>query len=241
MRDIKELVRNTKKYRDVVIQKRFKSKKNTVVYVTIDGKPRVLKWFVPGLKPQMMNEYNILKKGCSKLNMPSVYELDKKNNVVVMSYIIGENLCDIVNNEKVSFDEKKSLMIPLANWFCDFHNFFKEENDFLIRGDSTLRNFIISNNKVWGVDFEEARKGKPVEDIAGMCASILTTDPMFTKEKFQLCKIFIEAYADLAPGRLAKKIDDEIAYALLERIQWRPDEEELFRKYSKRIREKGLT
>jgi len=238
MREIRELIRNTKKYKKVVIQKKFDSKKNTVAYVTMNGKPRVLKWFVPGLKNQMINEYNVLKKGSSKLNMPTTYELDKKNNVIVMSYIIGENLCDIVNDEKTSFDEKKRLMILLANWFYDFHNFFRKEEDFWIRGDSILRNFILSD-RLWGVDFEESRKGKPVEDVASMCASILTTDPMFTKEKFQLCKVFIGSYVDLAPGRITK-IDDEIAYALLERIQWRPDYEEVFKRYSKRIRERGL-
>jgi len=238
MRDINELVKNVKKYKKVVIQKKFESKKNTVAYVTIDGKPRVLKWFVPGLRPQMINEYNILKKGSSKLNMPTVYELDKKNNVIVMSYIIGENLCDIINDEKTSFDEKKRLIILLANWFYDFHNFFKKEEDFLIRGDPILRNFILSD-RIWGVDFEESRKGRPVEDVAGMCASILTTNPMFTKEKFQLCKVFIESYVDLAPSRITK-IDDEIAYAILEKIQWRSDEEDILRRYSRRIKEKGL-
>lgn len=238
MRNIQNLIKTSRRYKKAIVQQELKSKKNTVAYVTIDGKPRVLKWFVPGLKPQMMNEYNILKKGSSKLNIPTVYELDKKNNVIVMNYIIGENLCDVINDEKTSFDEKKRLMMILTNWFHSFHNFFKKEDTFLIRGDSTLRNFILSD-KLWGVDFEEARAGKPVEDIAGMCASILTTDPMFTEEKFHLCKVFINSYVDLAPGRITK-IDDEVAYALLERIQWRPDEEDLFRKYSKRIKEKGL-
>ena len=238
MENIEELVQNVKKYKKAIIQDKLESKKNTVAYVTIDSKPRILKWFVPGLITQMRIEYNILKKGSSKLNIPSVYEMDEENNVLVMSYIIGENLCDLVNDEKTTISEKKRLMVLLAEWFVNFHNHFKTEDQFRIRGDSTLRNFILTD-RIWGVDFEESRFGKIIEDIAGMCASILTTDPMFTSEKFQLCEIFIDSYTKLAPGRIVK-INDEIAYALLEKIQWRPDDEETLRRNSKLIKEKGL-
>lgn len=238
MKEIEELVKNTEKYKKAVIQKPFKSKKNTVAYVTLNKKPRVLKWFVPGLKRQMKTEYSILKQGSAKLNIPTVYEIDEKNNVITTQYIIGENLCDIINDKNTSNNEKQRLIILLANWYIKFHNFFKNEDQFIIRGDSTLRNFIFTD-KIWGVDFEESRTGRPVEDIAGMCTSILTTDPMFTKEKIQLCKLFIDTYIKQAPGRVLK-VNGEIAYAILEKIQWRPDEEETLRKYSKKIRINGL-
>ena len=238
MKNIEELVKNVKKYKKAVIQDKLESKKNTVAYVTLDDKPRVLKWFVPGLKRQMKIEYDVLKKGSSKLNIPSIYKMDEKNNVLIMNYIIGENLCDLINDEKTTTNEKKRLMILLAEWFNEFHNHFKTEDQFRIRGDSTLRNFILTD-RIWGVDFEESRMGKVVEDIAEMCSSILSTDPMFTSEKFQLCKTFIDSYIKLAPGRIVNA-NDEIAYALLEKIQWRPDDEEILRKYSRIIREKGL-
>jgi tRNA A-37 threonylcarbamoyl transferase component Bud32 len=238
MKNIEELVQNIKKYKKAVIQLNFKSKKNTVAYVTLDGKPRILKWFVPGLKQQMKNEYSILKKGSSKLNIPTVYEIDEENNVLTMNYIMGENLCDLINDEDTSFSEKQRLMILLAGWFNDFHNFYKKEDEFLIHGDPSLRNFVLTD-RIWGVDLEESRSGRPVEDIAGICASILTTDPMFTPEKNKLCQLFLESYADLAPGRI-KSANNEIAYALLEKIQWRPQDEEVLRQNSIKIRENGL-
>jgi len=237
MKKIEELVENVKKYHDTMKQIDFKSKKNTVSYVTIDDKPRVLKWYVPGLKNNMKNEYNILKKGSSKLDIPKPFELDEENNVIVMHYIMGENLCDIVNDENTTFAEKERLIIFLAEWFVQFHSFFKDESGFIIRGDSTLRNFILTD-KIWGVDFEESRHGKPIEDIAGMCASILSTDPMFTSEKFKLCQKFIESYSKKATWNITD-VNNEISYAILERIQWRPDQEETLRKYSKKIRDKN--
>ena len=239
MRTIQELTDNIKKYKNTVIQKNFKSKKNTVAYVTLKDKPRVFKWFVPGFKRQMKTERQILEKGASKLNIPTIHEIDEENNVLIMNYIIGENLCDIINDEKTSTNEKQNLMILLAKWYIDFHNYFKKDEQFIIRGDSTLRNFIFSD-RIYGVDFEESRTGRPIEDIAGMCASILTTDPMFTKEKQELCKKFIDTYVEKTPGRIIN-INDEISYSILEKIQWRPEQEETLRKYSNIIRQKGLS
>ena len=238
MKDIKELVTGDNKYKDAVVHQQFESKKNTVAYVTLKNKPRVLKWFVPGFKRQMHNEYNVIKKGSSHLNIPHLYNIDDKNNVLITSYIIGENLCDVINQDKTSFDEKKRLMVLLAEWYAKFHNFYKKEDEFLIRGDSILRNFILSD-RIWGVDFEESRVGKPTEDIAGMCSSILSTDPMFTKEKFKLCTVFIDSYKKSVDWNI-ENMNAEISYALLEKIQWRPEDEEILRKYSKRIKERGL-
>lgn len=238
MKDIEELIRNVEKYKNAVAQQRFESKKNTVAYVTLNGKPRILKWFVPGFKRQMETEYVVLKNSSSELHMPFPYRIDKDNNVLIMSYIIGENLCDVVNDEKTTTNEKQRLMVLLAEWFARFHTYFREVESFRIRGDSILRNFILTD-RIWGVDFEESRTGKPVEDIAGMCSSILSTDPMFTSEKFRLCETFIESYVKSVKWGLGN-VNDEIAYALLEKIQWRPDDEKTLRKYARRIRERGL-
>jgi hypothetical protein len=72
-----------------------------------------------------------------------------------------------------------------------------------------------------------------------MCASILSTDPMFTDEKLQLCRIFINSY-EKSILRNLHDVNNEIAYALLEKIQWRPNDEEVIRKFAQKIRKKGL-
>ena len=88
MKNIEELVQNVKKYKKAVIQDKLKSKKNTVAYVTIKDKPRVLKWFVPGLKRQMKIEYNVLKKGSSKLNMPYLFNDFVKEFIVLILFLL---------------------------------------------------------------------------------------------------------------------------------------------------------
>ena len=81
--------------------------------------------------------------------------------------------------------------------------------------------------------------GKPSEDLATLCVSLLSTDSMFTDEKFQLCQIFLDSYRKSVKWDV-ENINTEISYALLERIQWRPKDEEVLRKYATRIRNKGL-
>lgn len=239
MRDIKELIENADKYKNVLLQKSFQSKKNTVAYVVSNGQPRILKWFVPGLKQNMDIEYNVLKKGFSELAIPTPLEKDTENNVLVISYIMGENVCDIVNDPRKVLEEKKKIVQLLADWFVNFHSFFKSEDVFRIRGDATLRNFILSRGRIWGVDFEESRIGKPSEDLAKLCGSLLSTDPMFTDEKFQLCQTFLDSYRKSVKWDV-ENINTEISYALLERIQWRPNDEQILRKYATKIRNKGL-
>lgn len=239
MRDIQTLIDKAEKYKGTLVQKRFDSKKNTVAYVMFNGQPRVLKWFVPGLKQNMDNEYNVLKKGVSDLAIPSPFEKDTDNYVLVMSYIHGNNVCDVLNDPQLSFEEKEKIMHHLADWFVRFHSHFKTEQGFQIRGDAIIRNFIQQKSHIYGVDFEESRNGKPSEDLATFCGSLLSTDPMFTDEKFDLCQIVLESYRTSAKWSI-DSMSAEISYALLERIQWRPSDEELLRKYATKIRTKGL-
>lgn len=240
MHTIEDLISNTEKYKSALLQKKFKSKKNTVGYVVLNGQARILKWYVPGLKKNMDTEYEILKKGSLELSMPLPLEKDTENHVLVMNYIIGENVCDLINDQRISFEEKKRVIDLLADWLAKFHSVFKSDEGFRIRGDASLRNFILSRDHIFGVDFEESRVGKPVEDVAGVCGSILSSDPMFTDEKFQLCQQFLNAYRRVATWPV-ENLNGEIAYALLERIQWRPKDEDLLRKVAAKIRTKGLS
>ena len=45
------------KYKKTSVQQSFKSKKNTVAYVILEDKPRILKWYAPGFKRRMEKIY----------------------------------------------------------------------------------------------------------------------------------------------------------------------------------------
>ena len=101
----------------------FKSKKNTVAYVILHGKPRVIKWYISEYKENMINENSLLKLMDGSINVPKIIEMDLKNNVLIMNFIPGENLCDLINNNTNSIIEKEKLMVLLAEWYCKFHEF----------------------------------------------------------------------------------------------------------------------
>jgi tRNA A-37 threonylcarbamoyl transferase component Bud32 len=195
--------------------RQLKSKKNTVAFMILNYKPVVIKSYFPGFIKNMEIEYKILTKASKGLknSIPTIHNFDMENNFIILNYINGNNLCDIINNENISLDEKSKIIIFLAEWFKNFHTFFKKSKNYLIRGDSNLRNFIYNNNII-GFDFEEVRIGKPEEDIAELCSSVLTTNPMFVKYKFQLCKTFIKSYIELVDWVITD-IWEEISYALL--------------------------
>ena len=228
MHDITQLQTTTKKYGDINIQKKYTSKKNTVAYVLYQGKPRILKWYAPGFTKNMETEANILTKATLKLALPTLFEKDTKNHVLNLSYIPGTNLCDLINSNETTPTEKQRLIQLLATWFADFHKYFKTREKTLIRGDAILRNFLFTD-RIWGLDFEETRPGNPIEDIATLCTSILTTNPMATQTKYNLCTIFVKAYKQQVSWNLNNLIA-EIAYAIILRTVYRPTEEQQLRK-----------
>jgi len=84
----------------------------------------------------------------------------------------------------------------------------------MIHGDSHLRNFIVTNNyDIVGLDFEETHLGDVSEDIAQLCASILTTNPQYTKEKIILTHEFIKTYEQLTKQKITD-IDIKIERAV---------------------------
>jgi len=239
MREIQRLIDTVERYKYTIIHKQFNSKKNTVAYVALNGKTCVLKWYMPEFSSRLETEYSVLKNGSSALNVPFPIEKDAENNVLIMKYITGKNLCDLINDVNISVTEKNKVIVMLADWFARFHIYFKEKNNFHVRGDSILRNFILSESDIYGVDFEEFRVGKPVEDVTGLCSSILASGQLFATEKFKFCNKFIETYKGSVEWSL-DDIDSKIADALIEKISWRPEDKETLKEHALKIREQGL-
>jgi len=201
-----------KKFR---IKERFKSKKNRVFRIEVDGEDRILKIF--SSMRRLDKEYNVLRLLQDNLSVPSIYEINRKDRFLIMEFLPGENLCDFVNLKN---REKIRVMDRLAEWLSDFHSFFKDKH--IIRGDSILRNFIVDKEKLYGLDFEESRIGRVEEDLAEMCISILTTDEKFTDEKFRLCKFLLENYESRANLNL-NYLNREIYRALIRFSERRND------------------
>lgn len=77
--------------------------------------------------------------------VPKIISYEK--NQIIMEYISGENLLDTISDFKIT--DMSSLAISLSTYLQEI----KEKN--LLPGDLNFRNFIIKNNRCYGIDFEE--------------------------------------------------------------------------------------
>lgn len=209
------------------IKKEYHSKKNTVVLILNDKDSFIVKVFHPSNRKSMQRETQILSVLPSNINHPMIYQIDYENNLVKMEYINGENLCDFLHNTKISIDRKNKVIDQLARWFASFHQLYKSNKTVLLKGDAHIRNFIVSNEQIFGVDFEESKNGKTSIDIADCCASILLTSPIFTDEKLNWCKQLITIYQNSVPWVL-DDIEQELDNSLKNVINRRNNPKELF-------------
>ncbi|MFO8077493.1 MAG: phosphotransferase [Thermoplasmatota archaeon] len=196
MKDVKSLFSAVESLHQAQVHKKFNSKKNTVCLISIKEKPFVLKWYKNRPKKYLNNEYVMLSQPQTLFLKPSVIEKNDEHNFLLLDYINGSNVCDLINDEQKMAQQKTQIIGHLAKWFAQFHQAYHKNTNTLIHGDANLRNFLFLK-KVYGLDFEEVKKGNPTEDIADMSASILSTSPTFTKEKNILSNIFLQTYQSL--------------------------------------------
>jgi tRNA A-37 threonylcarbamoyl transferase component Bud32 len=218
MNSIQQVLSSNKELSHAKIKMMFKSKKNIVYLINLNNKQAVLKIFSEDSKKSIINEYNELSSSNSNYAKPEIISYNKEQRFILMTYISGENMCDLINNNFITIEKKTQIIQRLAIWFWNFHKTHHQDNKYFIHGDANLRNFIY-NGKVIGLDFEETHIANPIEDVANMCASILTTDPQFTDEKKELQDLFIQTYQDHRKERLTD-ITGEINKAI-EKVQKR--------------------
>jgi tRNA A-37 threonylcarbamoyl transferase component Bud32 len=173
----------------------FPSKKNTVALINNEGKNFVLKWYKSRFQQSFSQDCAVLKENNTPFHKPELLSINKDYKFLLLEYIPSENLCDLINDQNRQTQNKLSIITHLASWFYQFHRYYQQQSKPLIHGDANLRNFLISQNKnIYGLDFEESKPGNVREDIAFICASILTTNPSFTIEKQQLQHQFVKTY-----------------------------------------------
>ena len=150
-----------------------------------------------------------------------------------MDFIPGDPFVDRINK---TFEPH--LIDRLAEWYYNYHRVHGQ-----IKGDPRLRNFIVQNDQIFGVDFEESREDLWMVDIGGVCASLLDTDPIFDPRKRVLSWRFLEKYLSFYPvpprnENLHTDFITMIADTLKQTSEWREDKKIL--KLSEKIRTEGL-
>ena len=139
------------------------------------------------------------------LTVPEVYHVSE--NAIIMEHLAGSNLLDIIcQREELaksaeSYDSQADCQL-IGDVFSWLHGFYKLAKEItgrdIIFGDVNLRNFIMVNGKVYGLDFEDYCEGQPEKDAGRFCAFVLTYNPAFTEWKMgfmrKTCKVLVKCF-----------------------------------------------
>ena len=198
----------------------MKSKKNVVLLLNIHTTPPshlaplIAKLFI---SDTFEIEKQILE-SCHQngLSVPEV--ISAEDGVILMYFLQGEPLVDRINR---TFES--NLIDELAIWYHKFHESLNS-----IKGDPRLRNFLLCDDTLYGLDFEEAKTGHWILDIAGVSASLLDTNPINDSRKRAMVWQLLEKYLSLRNEERTIELDqlfiETIADALTQTAEWRKDD-----------------
>jgi len=196
------------------------SKKNLVYDLIFKNKPKTLpKELIIKIFRTINAEKEFLtfkKIENQNLFIPKIIYFEKP--YLILEKIEGINLCDYINDNligKTSLDDLDSYLRDrlifsikkLAGWIAQLHKQNIVETRVLSKtivlnkGDTRLRDFIInlSDDLLYGVDFEGSYEGNHLDDITWICCSLLDTDPGIfemkePEHKTELINEFLKEY-----------------------------------------------
>lgn len=178
---------------------------NRVWIVETDVRPVIVKRFFSG---KAGVEFETLLRARSKgLAVPLPYWRD--GEYVVEEYVEGEGCGRLINQ---MFRSDTAEMI--GTWLAEFHSALREDDVCLVVGDVGLEDFISSEGRVFCVDLEDAGPGDPIEDLGGISARILGSEPFFTPIKFELCNRLISSYERAAGAQAKESVRSHISRRL---------------------------
>jgi tRNA A-37 threonylcarbamoyl transferase component Bud32 len=218
---------------------RFPSRKNKVSKVLLDGKELVEKVYAADRARLATTEYDVLLH-CIREGVAVPEPVELRNGSIVMKLVAGDNLSALFERSEVrherSATSSDALRDGLASWLASFHRSYGFR---FCRGDCILRNFIMSGDRLYGLDFEEAHEGDPLEDIGQLWTSILRLRPSFTRERFAFASAVTRAYWKLTGAERADSLPLAVADGLDHYAPFGPDGPEL-RRWAEIIRRDGI-
>lgn len=193
---------------DFEVLDRFKSKRNQVYLVRLrdgsESRLAVMKQYSMECKSILETEFETMQRLKEQgILIPEI--LEKSGDSLIMEYIQGELAVNLVERLDTG-----GWIDELALWMAKLHKIAKGNSSFLKR-DVNLRNFIYSNGKIYGLDFESADYGDRRTDMGNLCFFILTNTPSFKREKYVMTRRLLQSYEKYSGVEL-----EEMAISLLE-------------------------
>ena len=166
----------------------------------------------------IQKEYSILER-CHASGVLAPTPIALEGNAIVMSHVDGSVLSTVLDSRWLHTDpanpapetDTACIAESLARWLHAFHSAFGFR---LRRGDVNMRNFMLSGEGLYGLDFEEASEGDVIEDLGQACATVLSMDPMFTEEKTAFVGKMVRQYFEISGLDRYDDLRDAVVRAL---------------------------
>ncbi|QOR35410.1 hypothetical protein IMX26_00780 [Clostridium sp. 'deep sea'] len=164
--------------------KRFKSKKNRVYLVEYHGKELVKKQFNNNIKYSIEKKFYI--NSCFEaISKPQLLKYDDENTTLYLEYINAQTLLTKLEiceaNNKI--EQAKELLLKLCDYIIQFSNLNYIKKNYLCFNDMNFRNFLVLNNELVAIDFEDICQGLIVNDLIKIVAMYLMYTPQLTHFK----------------------------------------------------------
>jgi tRNA A-37 threonylcarbamoyl transferase component Bud32 len=195
----------------------FKSFKNKVYKVqTHFGNTYVLKIYskTPNISntsnntKSMLEANNLTNLRLKNIKTPAI--IDKSSDFLILEYVPGQTIAQLLSNSHSPNDNTNYEWLErFAQWMADLHK-IKVKNGSFLKGDCNLRNFIWTGKEIYGLDFEEIKKGNFREDLGEICFFLLSNSPPLTPNRIQTIEMFLKSYEEFS-GTKISHISDFIA------------------------------
>ena len=178
----------------LIFEKKFDSKKNQVYLVKNTNLENQDERFVVKVYKNsqiLIKELNILR-GLMEHGMRVPRVLFAGEEYILLENLPGQTLTDYFEKiEKAGLSPEHAYWAAddLCEWLYEFYETIQKiTGEKLVMKDVNLRNFIVSRDGIYGIDFEEVDIGFPEEDIGKICAFLLTYRPEFTPWKLNMAE-----------------------------------------------------
>lgn len=146
-----------------------------------------------------------------KLNCPKLLDFDDENLTLTIEYIEGITLLDVLEYCEKNNDRKKAVayLKELIDWMKKFHEIYTQSNQKWMLFDVNLRNFIVHDEEIYGIDYELIQEGLQSDDYVKLIAMYLFYDPINSEFKKEVKKALCQYY-DGVLGFNSKSLEGEL-------------------------------
>jgi len=195
---------------DAKIIRKFKSRQN-IVYLAKEDTVKGEKLFVykyhqadsADKEVKILNELY-----AKKVRVPRI--IRSEENLIVLEYIAGDTLLERIEYLEANKMSAEKEIMWAVDFFETFYRAFKNKIIF----DINFCNFLICDQKIWGVDFEDVRDGIIETDMGRFIAFLLTYQPLYTDWKLDLMTRFftvVEERFVIDKHKIQRVITDEFS------------------------------